>query len=51
MSAQVRKEHGKYYDYLEDAQRGNLNITRHLEWFLDCMNRAFDNAETILGMF
>jgi len=48
MSAQIRKERGKYYDYLEDAQKGDLDITEHLEWFLDCMERAFDGAETIL---
>ncbi len=48
MSAQIRKEQGKYYDYLENTQKGDLNITEHLEWFLDCMSRAFDNAETIL---
>ncbi|MBF0565645.1 MAG: Fic family protein [Nitrospirae bacterium] len=48
MSAQIRKERGKYYDYIEDTQKGDLNITRYLEWFLDCMNRAFDNSETIL---
>lgn len=48
MSAQIRKERGKYYDYLEDTQKGDLNVTKYLEWFLDCMNRAFDNSETIL---
>lgn len=50
MSAQIRMERGKYYDYLEETQKGGLNITKHLEWFLDCMVRAFDNAETILGV-
>ncbi len=48
MSSQICKERGQYYDYLEDAQKGDLNITRHLEWFLYCMDRAFDNAEIIL---
>jgi Fic family protein len=49
MSAQIRKERGKYYDYLEDAQKGDLDITEHLDWFLGCLDRAFDNAETILA--
>lgn len=48
MSAQIRKERGKYYDYLEETQKGDLDITDHLEWFLDCMERAFDGAEIIL---
>ena len=48
MSAQIRKERGKYYDYLEETQKGNLDITEHLEWFLDCMERAFEGAKTIL---
>ncbi|KJU82970.1 filamentation induced by camp protein fic [Candidatus Magnetobacterium bavaricum] len=49
MSAQILKERGKYYDHLQDTQKGDLNITSHLGWFLDCMNRAFDNAEGILS--
>ena len=48
MSAQIRKERGKYYDYLEETQKGDLDITDHLEWFLGCMERAFDGAEIIL---
>jgi Fic family protein len=48
MSAQISKERGKYYDYLEETQKGDLDITDHLEWFLSCMERAFDGAEIIL---
>lgn len=48
MSAQIRKERGKYYDYLEETQKGDLDITEHLAWFLGCMERAFEGAETIL---
>ena len=48
MSAQISKERGKYYDYLEETQKGDLDITDHLEWFLGCMERAFDGAEIIL---
>ncbi|MDD2902056.1 MAG: Fic family protein [Syntrophales bacterium] len=49
MSAQIRKERGRYYDHLEDTQKGDLDITEHLSWFLDCMGRAFDGAESILA--
>jgi Fic family protein len=49
MSAQIRKERNAYYDILERTQRGTLDITGWLEWFLDCLDRAFDGAETIIG--
>ena len=49
MSAQIRKERKAYYDILEQTQRGTLDITDWLEWFLDCLGRAFDGAETIIG--
>jgi Fic family protein len=49
MSAQIRKERKAYYDVLEQTQRGTLDITHWLEWFLACLDRAFDGAEAILG--
>ncbi|SEO22417.1 Fic family protein [Bradyrhizobium sp. OK095] len=48
MSAQIRKERSAYYDILEKTQRGTLDITGWLQWFLDCLDRAFDGAETII---
>jgi Fic family protein len=48
MSAQIREERKAYYDILEATQKGDLEITRWLGWFLDCLCRAFDGAETIL---
>jgi Fic family protein len=49
MSAQIRHERKEYYEILESAQKGDLDITRWLEWFLACLSRAFDRAETILA--
>ena len=49
MSAQIRQERKEYYEILEATQGGELDITRWLEWFLDCLGRAFDRAETILA--
>ncbi|HVI04805.1 MAG TPA: Fic family protein, partial [Sphingomicrobium sp.] len=49
MSAQIRTERGAYYDILEAVQKGDLDITRWLLWFIDCLDRAFDRAEAILG--
>ena len=48
MSAQIRQERNAYYDILESTQKGDLDITPWLQWFLACLGRAFDGAETIL---
>jgi len=48
MSAQIRQQRKEYYDILEATQKSDLDITDWLVWFLECLNRAFDGAETIL---
>ncbi|HEX3905587.1 MAG TPA: DUF4172 domain-containing protein, partial [Polyangia bacterium] len=37
------------YETLEATQKGTLDVTPWLRWFLACLERAFDRAETILG--
>ncbi len=49
MSSQIEVERKEYYNKLEAAQRGDLDITRWLEWFLECLDRAIDGAESGLG--
>ena len=49
MSAQIRIERKNYYDMLEQTQKNGLDITPWLEWFLSCLNRAFDSTEDTLG--
>ncbi len=49
MSAQIRVERKAYYDMLESTQKGDLGITPWLLWFIGCLDRAFDGAETILA--
>jgi Fic family protein len=49
MSAQIRHERKAYYDILEETQKGDLDITPWLQWFLSCLDRAFDRAETTLA--
>lgn len=49
MSAQIRLERADYYAILERTQKGDLDITAWLDWFLACLDRAFDGAETTLG--
>ena len=49
MSAQIRQDRNAYYAILEATQKGDLDITAWLAWFLDCLDRAFDHAETVLA--
>src|SRR3989337_4394972 len=49
MSAQIREERKAYYDILEATQKGGLDITPWLEWFLGCLERAFNGAQKILA--
>jgi len=49
MSAQIRQEREAYYNILEQTQQGTLDITPWMEWFLDCLGRAIDSAQTTLG--
>jgi Fic family protein len=49
MSAQIRIERKAYYEMLEQTLKATLDVTLWLQWFLDCLDRAFDGAETILA--
>jgi Fic family protein len=49
MSAQIRIERKQYYEILEKTQRGNLNITNWLQWFLQCLINALNNTESVLN--
>ncbi len=49
MSAQIRKEHKAYYDTLEWTQKGDLDVTRWQDWFLNCLLRAIEGAQETLS--
>lgn len=53
MSGQIRQERNAYYTILEKAQRGDLDITEWLEWFLNCLcgalNVVDEKWESVLG--
>lgn len=49
LSAQFQCERNAYYDELEAAQKGSLDITRWLMWFLGCLLRALEGAELSLA--
>ena len=48
MSTQIEKERKQYYDSLESSQRGTIDITLWLEWFLGCLDRALEEAQISL---
>ncbi|PCJ82782.1 MAG: cell filamentation protein Fic [Hyphomicrobiales bacterium] len=48
MSMQIRQDRNAYYQMLETAQKGELDITKWLTWFLECMGRAIDGAQATL---
>jgi Fic family protein len=49
MSAQIQRERNVYYKILEKIQKGNLDITKWLEWFFECLDRAITLSEENLS--
>jgi Fic family protein len=49
MSAQILKERNAYYTILEKTQKGNLDITNWLLWFIECLDRAIVASEENLS--
>jgi len=48
MSAQIRLERKQYYEILEKTQKGNLDITNWIVWFLNCLINALKSTDSIL---
>jgi Fic family protein len=48
MSAQIRQERKEYYEILGKTQKGDLNITKWLTWFLSCLLNALNESNIIL---
>ena len=49
LSAQMQRERKDYYYHLAAAQKGNLDVTDWLAWFLACLLRALHGAEETLA--
>lgn len=49
MSAQILRAKTAYYHMLERTQKGGLDITGWLSWFLDCLFDAMDYTESTLA--
>lgn len=48
MSAQIRIERKHYYELLEKTQKGTLDITDWISWFLQCLKNALENSSVLL---
>ena len=49
LSAQIQHERKDYYDRLEATQKGDMEVSAWLEWFLGCLLRAIQGAEVTLA--
>ena len=49
MSAQIQAERNEYYNILENTQKGDLDITPWLIWFLDCLIRSMDQTDETIA--
>lgn len=50
LSAQLKKEKTSYYQMLEQAQKGTLDITEWLIWFLKTIKKAINNSDKPLAI-
>jgi Fic family protein len=49
MSSQIQRERNDYYLVLERCQKGSLDITEWMDWYLNCLKRAIGASEKILA--
>ena len=48
MSAQIRQQRKQYYEILEKTQKGNLDITQWIKWFLQCLINSLNSSDSTL---
>ena len=49
MSAQIQAKRDQYYDILETTQKGDLNITTWLTWFLNCLLQSMAQTDETIA--
>lgn len=49
LSNQIQKERKGYYEILEKTQKGTLDVTEWICWFLGCFERAVDDSNSVLA--
>jgi len=50
MSAQIQADRNHYYDILESTQKGDLDITPWLEWFLTCLLHSMAQTDATISL-
>ena len=50
MSSQILRRRSAYYRILERTQRGSVDITGWMAWFLDCLGGVIAHSETALAV-
>ncbi len=48
MSSQIQNNRKAYYEILEKTQKGSIDITKWIEWFLENLLNAINSSEKIL---
>ena len=48
MSSQIKKERENFYDILKETQRGDMDITNWIVWFLGCLERAIEGSDSLV---
>ncbi|AZY48017.1 DUF4172 domain-containing protein [Bordetella avium] len=50
LSAQIQRERQAYYDILERRQKGDMDVTQWLAWFLATLLKALEHAHGVLDL-
>jgi len=50
MSAQIGMERKQYYAILEKTQKGDLDITEWIKWFLNCLINSLKSTDNTRHM-
>ena len=45
VTAEIRKERARYYEILEETQKGGLDVANWILWYLDCLERAIETTK------
>ena len=48
MSSQILRDRASYYEILERTQKGTMDVSAWMTWFVACLGRAVGSAETTL---
>lgn len=48
MSSQIKEQRKEYYEILESTQKGSLDITEWIVWFLECLRNAIISSNDIV---